>query len=99
MGPSATPMPAVPDQSPMARARSRSMVKTLVRIDKVQGIRHAAPTPMMARASVKRSGVPAHAAKAEPPPNTTKPPRKMGLRPTRSPSAPRDNRRPANTTA
>jgi hypothetical protein len=95
----ATPRPAVPDQIPMARARSRSVVKTLVRIDRVHGIRAAAPTPITARAAVRRSGVGDQAASAEPPANTTRPPMNTHFRPTRSPRAPRVSSRPANTMA
>ena len=92
-------MPVVPDQMPMARARSRSAVKTFVSIDSVQGMRAAAPTPITARASVSRSGLPDQAAKAEPTPKTTSPPIKTHFRPARSPSAPRERSRPAKTTA
>ena len=99
IGPRATPRPVVPDQIPMARARSRSAVKTLVRIESVQGIRAAAPTPMTARARVRRSGLPDQAAKAEPAPKTTRPAMKTHFRPTRSPRAPSDRSSPANTTA
>ena len=66
MGPMATPSPAVPDQIPMARARSPSPVKTLVRMERVQGISAAAPTPITTRAAVSRSGVGDHAASADP---------------------------------
>ena len=48
-GPIATPSPDVPDQMPTARTRSRSPGKTFVRMDKVPGMRAAAPTPMTAR--------------------------------------------------
>ena len=95
----ATPIPAVPDHIPMARARSRSVVKTLVRIDKVQGMRAAAPTPITARAAMSRSGLADQAASADPPPKTTSPPMNTNLRPTRSPSAPSVRSRPANRTA
>ena len=53
-GPSATAMPATPDQSPMASARSRASVNTLVRIDSVAGMISAAPMPMTARARDER---------------------------------------------
>ncbi len=99
IGPRATPIPVVPDQMPMARTRSRSAVKTLARIESVQGISAAAPTPMVARATVKTSGVGDHAANAEPPPKTTRPPINTHFRPARSPKAPSDRSRPAKTTA
>ena len=54
-GPSATAMPATPDHSPMASARSRVSVKTLVRIDSVAGMISAAPMPMTARAPMSAS--------------------------------------------
>ena len=88
IGPMATPSPVVPDQIPIARARSRSPVNTLVRIDKVEGMRAAAPTPMTARAAMSRSGVSGQAAMADPAPKTTSPAMNTHLRPTRSPSAP-----------
>src|SRR5579872_1594649 len=37
-GPIATPRPEVPDQMPMARARSGGFVNTFVRIDRVEGM-------------------------------------------------------------
>ena len=49
-GPSATATPATPDQMPIAIARSRAFVNTLVRIDSVAGMISAAPTPITARA-------------------------------------------------
>ena len=49
-GPSATATPATPDQMPIAIARSRAFVNTLVRIESVAGMISAAPTPITARA-------------------------------------------------
>ena len=49
-GPMATPTPAVAAQMPMAIARSRASVKTLVRSESVAGMMNAAPAPMTARA-------------------------------------------------
>ena len=54
-GPSATAIPATPDHRPMASARSRASVNTLVRIERVAGMISAAPMPMTARAAM--SGV------------------------------------------
>ena len=51
-GPSATATPATPDQRPIASARSRVSVNTLVRIDSVAGMISAAPMPMTARAAI-----------------------------------------------
>ena len=99
MGPAATPKPVVPDQIPMARARSRSLVKTLERMDSVEGMIPAAPTPMQARAITRRSGVPENADPADPAANTASPARKIHFLPTLSPRLPSTRRRPANTTA
>ena len=49
-GPRATPTPAVAAQIPIAIARSRASVKTLVSSDSVAGMMNAAPAPMTARA-------------------------------------------------
>ena len=53
-GPSATAMPATPDQIPIASARSRASVNTLVRIDSVAGMISAAPIPMTAGPDERR---------------------------------------------
>ena len=58
-GPSATPRPAVAAQMPMAVARSRVSVKTLIRSDSVAGMMKAAPAPMIARAAISPSTPPA----------------------------------------
>ncbi len=50
-GPIAAPAPEMPAQMAIALARSRPG-KTLVRIDNVEGMMNAAPTPMMARAAM-----------------------------------------------
>jgi hypothetical protein len=68
-------------------------------MERVHGIRAAAPTPITARAAISPSVEPENAAKADPAPKTTKPPIKTHLRPTRSPREPRLSKRPANTTA
>ena len=52
----ATPMPVVPDQMPIACSRSSSAVKTLARIDSVDGMIAAPPIPMKARAAMSPSG-------------------------------------------
>jgi hypothetical protein len=99
MGPTAIPIPVVPDQMPMARARSRSPVKTLVRIDSVDGMIAAPPMPMKAREAMSQSGERANAERAEPVANTIRPARNTRLRPMWSPTLPRTSRSPANTTA
>ena len=90
MGPIATPRPAVADQIPMARPRSRSVLKTFVRIDSVQGISAAAPAPVTAGPAVSDPTLPEKAEKAEPAAKTASPARNTHFRPTRSPSAPRE---------
>ena len=45
-------MPATPDHSPIAMARSRASVNTFVRIDSVAGMISAAPMPITARAAI-----------------------------------------------
>ena len=52
-GPSATPRPAVAAQMPMAIARSRASVKTLISSESVAGMMNAAPAPMTARAAIE----------------------------------------------
>ena len=58
-GPSATPRPAVAAQMPIAIARSRVSVKTLIRSESVAGMMNAAPAPMTARATMSPSTPPA----------------------------------------
>ena len=99
MGPIATPRPAVADQMPMARPRSRSVLKTLVRIDSVQGISAAAPTPITTLLTVSHPTLPDQAEKADPAAKTSSPARNTHFRPTRSPSAPRESSSPAKATA
>ena len=57
MGPAATPMPLTALQIPMALARSRASVKTLVMMASVAGKMAAAPMPMRARAVMSAPGV------------------------------------------
>ena len=52
-GPSATPRPAVAAQMPIAIARSRVSVKTLISSESVAGMMNAAPAPMTARATIE----------------------------------------------
>ena len=61
-GPSATPRPAVAAQMPIAIARSRVSVKTLISSESVAGMMNAAPAPMTARATMSPSTPPAYAA-------------------------------------
>ncbi len=93
------PSPVVPDQIPIARARSFAPVKTLMRIDNVDGMIAAAPMPMNARAAISRSGVTEKADAADPAPNTRSPTMKTHLRPRRSPRLPATSSNPAKTIA
>ena len=54
-GPIAAPAPEMPAQMAIALARSRAG-KTLARIDSVDGMTNAAPTPMMAREAISIAG-------------------------------------------
>ncbi len=55
-------MPATPDQMPIAIARSRGSVKTLVMIERVAGMMSAAPRPITARAPTSSFTPPENAA-------------------------------------
>ena len=80
-GPSATPSPAVAAQMPIAIARSRASVKTLISSESVAGMMNAAPAPMTARATISASTPPAYAAPAEATPNTASPASSVRRRP------------------
>ncbi|MDA8301233.1 MAG: hypothetical protein M0005_06740 [Actinomycetota bacterium] len=82
---------------PIAVARSSSR-KTLVRIERVEGMMAAPPTPINARNAVSRPGVEDHAEAAEPAANTTRPAMNTHLRPSLSPRVPTTSKRPAKTT-
>ena len=95
-GPIDPAMPVVVAQMAMALARSRGG-NTFTRIDSVDGMMNAAPTPIAARqAMICVTSVACDASrlatKKVPRPNCSAP-----LRPKRSPSAPDVNSRPANT--
>ena len=93
------PSPVVPDQMPIARARRSSSVNTFVRIDSVDGMMPAAPTPMNARAAMSAPGLPEKAEVAEAAANSVRPSMNTHLRPRRSPRLPTARRSPANTMA
>ena len=95
-GPRAAPLPEMPAQMAIALACSRRG-KTLVRIDSVDGMTNAAPTPITALATISIVGSSAKAPNAEPAANTTRPACRAPLRPKRSPRAAARNSRPANT--
>src|SRR5262245_4442590 len=72
IGPIAMPRPDTPAQIPIARPRS-SAGKTLVRIDKVDGMISAPPTPIRARLAIRALDVPENAENVEPTPKMTRP--------------------------
>jgi hypothetical protein len=81
---------------PIARARSPAG-NVAVRMDRVDGMMKAPPTPISARAAISDSADPAIADQAEPAPKISRPMFSARLRPKRSPSAPAVSSRPANT--
>ena len=95
VGPIATPSPETADHMAMALARSVGTVNTLVRIDKVAGMMAAAPTPMTTREAISSPADPDRPARADPRPNTTRPPARVRCRPIRSPRLPRLRSSPA----
>src|SRR3954464_4107532 len=96
IGPIAIPRPDTPAQMPIARPRSCAG-KTFVRIDRVDGMISAPPTPMSARLAINALDVPENADKVEPTPKITSPSASAFLRPYRSDRLPVVSRRPANT--
>ena len=81
------PSPATAAQMPIAFARSAAG-NTAVRIESVEGMMKAPPTPISARVAISISGDCAIADSAEPSPKTSRPKVRARLRPKRSPSAP-----------
>jgi hypothetical protein len=81
---------------PIARARSPAG-NVAVRMDRVDGMMKAPPTPISARAAISDSADPAIADQAEPAPKISRPMFSARLRPKRSPSAPAVSSSPANT--
>ena len=96
-GPRATPRPEKPAHTAIARPRSRGSRKTLVRIDRVEGMISAPPTPIRQRAAMSWLGVPDSADRIEPTAKIMMPSRSAFLRPKRSPRLPVVSSRPANT--
>ena len=90
------PSPATAAQIPIAFGRS-SAGKTFVRMDSVEGMISAPPTPMRARLAMSMSASVASAEASEPLPNTTSPATSARRRPKRSPRLPMVSSRPANT--
>ncbi len=83
-------------QAAKALRRSESS-KTVIRIDRVLGIRKDPPTPMSARAPISCHGSWASIATTEAPPNTSSPMTRKRRRPYRSDRLPAVSSRPAKT--
>jgi hypothetical protein len=81
---------------PIALARSPAG-NVAVRIESVDGMMNAPPTPISARAAISDPAEPAIADQAEPAPKMSRPMFSARLRPKRSPSAPAVSSSPANT--
>ena len=94
-GPSATPSPLTPDQTPSARPRFSTGAAVLSSV-RLSGARIAAPTPWTARAPISAPVVGARAAPADAAVKIAMPTRNMRLRPKRSPSADPVSRKTAN---
>ena len=95
-GPTAMPSPATAAQMPIAFGRSWAG-KTFVRMDSVEGMMSAPPTPIRARLAISMSALGASAESSEPAPNTTSPDTRARRRPKRSPRLPSVRSRPAKT--
>ncbi len=99
IGPTAMPIPIVPPQAPMARARSEGSRKTSLMIDNEEGIVSAAPAPMTPRHAINSGTELERAAPIDPPAKTVRPMRKNHLRPNRSARLPPTSNKPAKTMA
>ncbi len=97
MGPMPTPSADTPAQMPMALARSRGFVNTLVMIERVAGMMNAAPMPMSERVKISVVAESAIADMSEPSPKTARPIARKRYRPNRSPRLPAVSSRPAKT--
>src|SRR6266516_1696525 len=84
-GPIAIPSPDTPAQIAIAFARSPAG-KTFVRIESVDGMMNAAPTPIRARVEISAVAEPAKAEATDPAPKIRRPATSAFLRPKRSPS-------------
>ena len=96
--PSVPPALANPAQIPTALARSSSG-NTLVIVDRVPGIRRAAPMPITARSAISWLGVVAADARPEAAPKSVTPAINVPRRPKRSPIAPAGNSNAARASA
>ena len=93
-GPMAVATPPSPDQAPMAAPRSsgRKLASMMARLP---GVNRAAPTPWMARATIRAPPEGAMAQSSDATANHTTPIRNTRLRPNRSPSDPPRSKNPA----
>ena len=90
-------MPTTEPHTPIARARSRGSVKTLVTIDMATGLSIVPPRPCSARAAMSHPMDGARLHSSEPAPKRPSPTWKVRRRPTRSPVAPASMRKHART--
>ena len=97
IGPVAMPTPVVAPHSPIAAARSRWPVKTLVSSDNVAGNIIAAPSPITARAPISAGAETANEPARLAAPKTPRPASSIPLRPSRSDVLPATSTRAAKT--
>ena len=97
IGPSAMAAPATAPHRPIARARSRRSVKTLVSSESVAGNVIAAPRPMTALAAMSWAAVVVNPPARLAAPTTARPLTSMPLRPNRSDRLPKVSSSAANT--
>lgn len=93
------PPPNTAAHTARAKARSLASVKTLRRIDRVEGMMAAPPTPRRARAAMTCQPSVAKTAMSEATEKMPKPAMSSRLRPQRSPSAPAVTSRPDSASA
>ncbi len=90
------PRPETAAQAAIARPRS-GPEKTLVMMERVDGMINAPPIPIAALVAMSMLADPENAAPSDPSPNRSRPTVNARLRPKRSPRAPIVNSRPAKT--
>ncbi|GAB3853811.1 hypothetical protein GCM10027610_084370 [Dactylosporangium cerinum] len=96
-GPPTRPTMATADQAVIALRRSFSSVKTVIRIDSVDGMISAPPTPIATRPATSCGGVSAKVAARLAAPKTASPMTRIRRRPYRSDRLPAISSGPANT--
>ena len=97
IGPSAIATPATAPHRPIARARSRRSVKTLVSSESVAGNVIAAPRPMTALAAISWAALVVKPPARLAAPTTARPASSMPLRPNRSDRLPKVSSSAAKT--